>query len=172
MVKTAGKMDENHIKKTKYEEWNEHLRTTKENSSYSQKRTDLLTITISGGGLYVLLETLREFKTGKIPIEDTSILVFAGSFLLAAIIINFISQITAYYANSYEEQYIQTQLSILKLSKSKKSKERKRGYRKEQELLDSKKNIFDKTTSFLNFLSIGFMILGIVLLVIFYYTIF
>ncbi|WNH10763.1 hypothetical protein [Thalassobellus suaedae] len=154
----------------KYKEWSEHLTNTKEKSDYSLKRMDLMIISISGGGLYVLFETLREFKTGKIDIENTNLLLFTGIFLLVTILLNFGSQLSAYYANHFEEEYIQNELKIL--DDSRLNKKEKLILEIEQKKFDKKKNNFDLTTDILNGLSIITLITGLSLLTYFSYSIF
>ena len=73
-----------------YNAWNEHLNNTKERTNYSIRRMDLLIISICGAGIYIIFETLREFKTGKIPIENSTLLLICGLCFLKAIIFNFI----------------------------------------------------------------------------------
>ncbi|WP_298342886.1 hypothetical protein [uncultured Algibacter sp.] len=154
----------------KYQEWSEHLTNTKEKSDYSLKRMDLLVISISGGGLYVLFETLREFKTGNIIIEDTRLLLWTGITLLLAILINFGSQLSAYYANHFEEEYIQTELKILEDEKIKKKK--KLELECEQKKYDNKIKRYNLVTDIFNAISILSMIIGLSLLTYFSYSIF
>lgn len=156
------------IDEKKYNEWFEYLKSTKENISYSQKRTDLLIISISGGGLYVLLETLREFKTGNVDIENINILIVSGVILLTGIVINFISQITSYHANRYEEEYINLELNKI----CEKKKKKKKLITIEQKEADKENRKFNKATNILNYISIILMLLGVTLLVYFNYSIF
>ena len=113
----------NEIELKKYDKWNEHLKTTKEKSDYSQKRMDLLIISLSGASLYLIFQTLKEIKTGKIELENTYLLIPIGILLILTIISNFVSQLSGYKANFNEEEYIQIELELLenkKLNKKKK----------------------------------------------------
>ncbi|WP_067151068.1 hypothetical protein [Pseudotamlana agarivorans] len=154
----------------KYQEWSEHLTSTKEKSDYSLKRMDLLIITISGGGLYVLFETLREFKTGNILIENTNLLFCTGLFLLLTILLNFGSQLSGYYANNYEEKYIIIELKLLEGENL--NKKDKTELKNEQNGYDKSQNCYNNITHILNNASILTMMIGLGLLSYFSYSIF
>lgn len=147
----------------RYNAWNEHLNNTKERTNYSIRRIDLLIISISGGGIYVIFETLREFKTGNVQIENPNILLVSGLALLFAIILNLFSQYTGYYSNNYEERYINLELSKIEGNKIDEC---------EQENIDKKVNFYNKLTDFFNTSSLLLMILGIILLAWFNYFLF
>jgi len=145
---------------TKYNAWNEHLNNTRERTNYSLRRMDLLIISICGAGIYIIFETLREFKTGEIGIENDNILIATGIFFLLAITINFISQITGYHANNNEEKFI-----IMELDKIQERKINEQ----EQKSLNANVTSYDSWTSILNIASIGLMFLGLIFLAIFNY---
>lgn len=147
----------------RYNAWNEHLNNTKERTNYSIRRIDLLIISISGGGIYVIFETLREFKTGNVQIENPNILLVSGLALLFAIMLNLFSQYTGYYSNNYEEKYINLELSKIEGNKIDEC---------EQENIDKKVNFYNKLTDFFNTSSLLLMILGIILLAWFNYFLF
>lgn len=154
----------------KYDEWNEHLRTTKENSSYSLKRMDLLVITISSGGLYVIFETIKEFKTGGVNLDSTTFIKIAGIFFLSSIVLNFLSQLSAFYANMYEEKYIQNELELLSNEELKKGEIK--AVLKVQETEDFWVKKCNTFTDIFNLISILFMVLGLTFLTAFLFTTF
>ena len=144
----------------KYNNWLGHLNNTKDRTNYSIRRMDLLVNTISGAGIYIIFETLREFKTGKIEVENSTILIWSGLILLLSIISNFISQVTGYHGNNNEEKYINEELKKIEGKK----------YNEElQKTYDCKVNAFNFWTDLLNVISIGFMLIGVVLLAVFNY---
>ena len=147
----------------KYNAWNEHLNNTRERTNYSIRRMDLLIISISGAGIYVIFETLREFKSGKIPIDDSTLLLICGLCFLTAIISNFISQKTGYYSNDFEEKYICIELRKIQGKKIDGCL---------QDEFDKKVKRFNKITNILNIVSISLMLIGLILLAIFNFSLF
>ncbi|TYC14768.1 hypothetical protein ES677_05150 [Bizionia gelidisalsuginis] len=147
----------------KYNAWNEHLNNTRERTNYSIRRMDLLIISISGGGIYILFETLREFKTGKVDIENTALLLFCGLCFLVAITSNFVSQKTGFYSNDNEEKFINLELKKIQ-GESIDTCEQK-GY---------DKNVikYNRITNVLNLISIFLMLVGLILLAIFNFSLF
>ena len=147
----------------RYNAWNEHLNNTRDRTNYSIRRMDLLIISISGAGIYIIFETLREFKKGKIEIDNSVFIVLSGILFLLAITLNFVSQRTGYKANHNEESY-----TLLKLREI----EGKTIDKCEQDSLDKKVNRYNKITEALNICSIIFMFLGLIALTIFNYYLF
>jgi len=94
----------------KYNSWNEHLNNTRERANYSIRRMDLLLISICGAGIYIIFETLKEIKNKTLIVDNSQLLKYAGLIFLIAIISNFISQLTGYYANRYEEEFTNFEL--------------------------------------------------------------
>ena len=146
-----------------YNAWNEHLNNTRERTNYSIRRMDLLIISICGAGIYIIFETLREFKTGKIPLENSNLLLICGLCFLVAIILNFISQKTGYYSNNNEERYIYLELDKIKGKKIDVC---------EQEAIDRVVQKFNKITDILNIVSITLMLIGLILLAVFNFNLF
>ncbi|MCA0154539.1 hypothetical protein [Winogradskyella vincentii] len=144
----------------RYNKWISHLNNTKDRTNYSVRRMDLLILAISGSGIYIIFETLREFKTGQINIENSSLLIWSGVIFLLCIISNFISQITGYQANTNEEKYIQEELCKM---------EGENYDECAQKDFDSKVINFNKWTNVLNTISITLMLIGLLLLAIFNY---
>jgi hypothetical protein len=147
----------------KYNAWNEHLNNTRERTNYSIRRMDLLIISICGAGIYIIFETLREFKTGKVEIDNSTLLMLCGLCFLVAIISNFISQKTGYYSNDNEEKFISLELKKI---------QGKDIDNCEQEEYDRKVKKFDKATNLLNITSISLMLIGLILLAIFNFSLF
>lgn len=154
-------------KKNEYEynKWVSHLNNTKERTNYAIRRMDLLIISISGAGIYIIFETIREAKTGEIPlIEDAWFLTASGIAFLITILVNFASQITGYFANSYEEEYIQEELLRLEGKKS--------WNKKRQKEVDGKIDKLNLATDILNGASILAMLIGLLFLAVFNYYLF
>lgn len=145
-----------------HDEWKEHLLNSKERTIYSLKRIDLLIISISAAGIYIIFETLREFKTGGVAIEYPLIIFTSGLSLMLAIISNFFSQKTGYNANKYEEKYTAIELERIK------GEEVDDCIQKEY---DKKTKLYNWWTNNLNTFSIVFMIVGLILLSIINYLI-
>ncbi len=150
-------------KEIKYNAWNEYLINTREKTNYAIRRFDLLLITLSGAGIYIIFETIREFKTGKVLIDDSILLSLSGAALLLSIICNFTSQFTGYKANHNEEKYIIIQLCKIE------GKNYDKSDRKEY---NRKSKLYTKRTNKLNFISMILMFIGLGLLAYFNYRFF
>jgi hypothetical protein len=154
-------------KQIEYNKWVSHLENSKERTNYAIRRMDLLIITISGGGIYVILESLRELKTSEelspILSENKTVLILSGIFFLLCITLNFVSQLTGYQANTNEECYVQQELKKI---------ENKDYDKCAQDNFNKKSRDFDKATDVLNNTSIFLMFLGLVFLAIFNYHLF
>lgn len=146
-----------------YDRWKDHLANTRSRTNYSLKRMDLLIISISGAGLYVIFETLREFKAGKVAVNDTSLLFWAGIFFLISIVVNFLSQISGYIVNTKEETYALRKLEEIE------------GYQIDYTVLsklDKKIGRLNILTAILHYSSIISMFLGLIVLVVFNFDLF
>lgn len=148
----------------KYNAWNEHLNNTRERTNYSIRRMDLLVISICGAGIYIIFETLREFKiNNKVELENSTLLLISGILFMIAIILNFVSQKTGYYSNNDEEKYIIIELTKLSGGESDDC---------EQDRLDRSVKRFNVLTDILNISSILLMLIGLILLAIFNFNLF
>jgi len=82
----------------------EHYKARKQicqsNLMYSIQRMDLLIISISGAGVYVILEVLK-FGYDK-HLSNPTILKIAGVLFILSIILNFSSQLTGRRANHHD----------------------------------------------------------------------
>ncbi|WP_422079615.1 hypothetical protein [Ulvibacterium sp.] len=144
----------------KYNNWNSHLQNTRDRTNYAIRRMDLLTISISGAGIYIVFETLKFFKGEGLEVVNPSLLTLIGIAFLLAIAANFSSQITGFFANNYEERYVL--LVLEELSEKEFDKDKMDDY-------DSWVQIFNKATQILNVASVLCMFIGLVCLFIFYY---
>ncbi len=150
-------------KELKYNKWKEYLTNTRDRTNYSTRRMDLLIISICGAGLYIIFETLREFKTGDISIDQPNLLLFSGLSFLIAIASNFISQMTGYSANNNEEKYILEELEKMEGEKIDDCQHKN---------IDNKIQDLNTWTKRLNYVSISLMFLGLVLLTVFNFYLF
>ncbi|MEP0266521.1 hypothetical protein [Dokdonia sp.] len=149
--------------KIKYDNWNAHLTNTRDRTNYALRRMDLLIISISGGGIFLIFQILKTQAAGQIILDSTSLLKFSGLVFLLSIIANFASQITGYRANDFEEKYTIQQISNIEGNEIDKC---------QQKIYDSKSIYYTKATNILNMVSTVLMFLGLILLVYFNYTLF
>ncbi|NJB72305.1 NADH:ubiquinone oxidoreductase subunit 3 (subunit A) [Saonia flava] len=143
-----------------YNKWVDHLNNTRERTNYAIRRMDLLIISICGGGIYIIFETIREMKGYEVDFENEGTLIFSGITFLFGITTNFISQVTGYRANHHEENY--TQLMLKKIEKKDYDKEKMHNY-------NCGVDNYNKWTNVLNIASIALMFIGLALLTIFNY---
>ncbi|UAM98384.1 hypothetical protein K8354_00725 [Polaribacter litorisediminis] len=129
---------------------------------YSIQRIDLLIVSISGAGIYVCLETIKYLSDKSL---DVNLLIrISGGLFLFGIIINFLSQVFGYKTN--QQDFLMCQVKIdagKKVSK------------KEQIQIDTYDNNsekYSKWTDIFNYLSIGFMFLGLILIMTYFLFIF
>ncbi len=125
---------------------------------YSIQRIDLLIVSICGAGIYVCLETIKYLSDKS---EDISLLVrISGGLFLFGIIVNFLSQIFGYKANQQDFLMCQTEIDAgNKISKSEQG---------EIDRYDKKSEMFSKFTDRFNYLSMGFMFVGLILIMWFF----
>ncbi len=142
--------------------WTSFLNHTRERTWYAVKRMDLLIISICGAGIYIIFETFKSIAAKElINVSNVELLKISGIMFLSAIITNFISQRTGYYSNNYREKY--TLLQIHKIEGNEINEELQNDH-------DCKAKSFNRATNILNNVSIGLMLIGLLLLVIFNYT--
>ncbi|MCJ8288375.1 MAG: hypothetical protein HRT58_21875 [Crocinitomicaceae bacterium] len=121
------------------------------NLFYSDQRLDLLVIAISGGGLYVALETMKFFKEHDLEIDTIWLLKLAGIAFVVCIISNFVSQILSKLSNRYD--YLMCDYAEDDYCKS--------------QLYDSKSEKFDKLVTVTNWISYTLLFLGLICLMAF-----
>ncbi len=126
---------------------------------YSIQRIDLLIISISGAGIYVILETFKFFYDKKTCCCDYIFLKISGLLFISSIIVNIFSQLTGKKANEYDVLWCNENISkadnpnsdsLIKIA-----------------VLDTKAQHFTKLTDYLNKLSITTMSVGLITLVYF-----
>lgn len=142
----------------KIERWIKHEERSLSNKWYAIGRIDLLIISISGGGLFVLFETFKFVVEQKL-LMDVGLLKCAAICFATAIIVNFISQIFGFYANKYEATY------------ANKSIKKETGQHIEDLVfakLDVKIEFLNQSLNILNGVSVVSMFVGIVLTAVFY----
>jgi hypothetical protein len=146
-----------------------HHEYVMENKSYSVSRFDILVISISSGGLYVIFETLKFYRDaaqyGKTYSSD--LLNITGLVFTVSIILNFFSQWTAFRANKNEEKWVNLEI---RREKKVKNAQKDEADLNEQELSDEYtrwSTRYNKVTGFLNVLSAVVMLAGIVMLALF-----
>ena len=131
---------------------------------YSLQRIDLLIVSICGAGIYVSLETIKYFSDKEL--EPHFLIKISGGLFLFGIIVNFLSQIFGYKAN--EQDYLMCLSEVEAEEKGKKSKK----LQVEIDNFDRKSEKFSKLTNYHNYISMGFMFLGLILIMIFFLFIF
>lgn len=146
-----------------YNAWSSYLENTRDRANYAVRRMDLLVISICGAGTYIIFETFRAVISGSLISNNTIYIKMGGVFFLSAVVTNFISQLTGFYANDYEEKYIYQELTKIE------GKEIDECYQKKVDKLSKR---FTLATNILNISSITLMLVGLLLLAIFNYSLF
>lgn len=140
--------------------WVRHRERTLEHKWYAIGRMDLLIISISGGGLYIVFEILKFLKTSNLTV-DTELLKISGIAFTTAIVINFLSQLSGYYANKYEARWARMKIS----------ETRNQPFDKNEMLkVDLVVDFFNKVVSIANGISILALVAGVIILTIFNYA--
>ncbi|UMB59129.1 hypothetical protein MHL31_08535 [Lutibacter sp. A80] len=129
---------------------------------YSIQRIDLLIVTISGAGIYLCLETMKFLSENNQCIS--SLIRISGAMFLFGIIINFLSQLFGFKSN--EQDFLMCQAKID--SGSKISNEEQ----DEIDTYDRKSDVYSKWTNRFNYLSMGFMFVGLILIMTYFLFIF
>lgn len=147
----------------KLEKHAEHLRLVR---YYSIQRIDLLIISLSSAGIFVCFEVLKYIDShtlfAKHP-EVTEPFKFCGILFTSAIVANFISQWTAYKGSGHALE--STKVDIYAIENS-------LDQTKESERQESLSNIYNKVTEVANLTSNGFMIVGLITLIVSYLHLF
>ena len=134
-----------------------HLESAKASANYSADRFDILIITISTTALLVTINSSDKFIEENIFV-NTKLLAISWFFLVASIILNLISQQTSYYAHIFD----------IKVTKNLIRKERGMALIANHEINENKHLILNRTTECLNILSLLTLLIGIILIVLFY----
>ena len=83
-----------------------HLADAKGREFYSIQRIDLLVISVSGAGVYLVFETLKFLLTEEILVDRTALMA-GGICFVVAILLNFACQWAGYYTNKHEACWAQ-----------------------------------------------------------------
>lgn len=78
--------------------------------NYSLQRMDLLIISISSAGVYIVLETIKFSFDKSHALNNPATLKISGIFFVLSIIINFLSQLTGQSANTHHINWVDEQL--------------------------------------------------------------
>jgi hypothetical protein len=127
---------------------------------YAIQRIDLLIISISGAGLYLVFETIKYIIDKDLCKCCTPLLKYAGICFVAGIVVNIISQFTGMRANVYESEKCDIYIN----GEDPPTTEELRLIG----IADHKGTIWTKWTGTLNITSMVFMSMGIILLIIFF----
>jgi hypothetical protein len=140
----------------------ERQKFAQDNLIYSERRMDLLLISISGAGIYVCLETVKYLSEKNIP---THWLIWvAGISFLAAIITNFIGQFFGYKANYYDYLFCQSEMEV--------ENEPTRKQKLEIKKFDKKAADYNKLVFPINVFCTMFMFIGLSSIVLWFLLIF
>jgi hypothetical protein len=137
------------------EYYKEHRRNSFAQWAYSIQRIDLLIVSISGGGVYVCLETLKYCLEHHF--HNTIILKVCGGIFVLALIVNFISQCTGEKANENEIKWSDEKLDENEVEAKGK-----------QTIAES----YSKATGILNISSMVSMFIGLILLLVYFFITF
>jgi hypothetical protein len=140
-----------------------HQEHTKEYKIYSIKRIDLLIVSISSAGIYVVFETFKFFAKESTLNPNLSAIKVSGVLFVFSIVLNFISQFTANSANEYEVDSTEMEIQKAKGDKVDECKLKK---------IDRLVKRYNRWTGRLNTTSTSLMIGGLGILTVFYLLIF
>lgn len=133
-----------------------HISAADSNVKYSLDRFDILIISISSGGLVFSMGFVKDILS-EINNVDFTLLKFSWVGFSFSIIINLLSQVSSYFANSFD---IKITRNLIKEERGKPIIWNKRN-------LEIKQNICDFLTNLFNALSLLSLIISICLLVVF-----
>lgn len=156
-------------KQRKLNKWQNHLEITTEFIDYSQKRMDILIISLGSGTLYVIFETLKGLQgieTDSTILEFPYVLLSSGIFIGLSIISNFISQFTSTVANKNEKLFIEFTICEIEDGTLESDDICK------QKQADKRSVMYNNATTIFNLTSIVSLCMGIILLGVFYFLTF
>ncbi len=137
---------------------------------YSIQRIDLLIVSICGAGIYVCLETIKYLSEKG---YDLNILIrISGGLFLFGIMTNFLSQILGYNSNKQDFLMCQTEIDIEEKITNGEQSEITAEDKEEIDEYDERSEMFSKLTDRFNYLSMGFMFFGLILLMWYFLFIF
>lgn len=156
-------MSEEEIKDQKYiDELKEYIISAESRIKYSLERFDILIISLSSGGLILVMNLYTNFPcSGKTSIN------VAWFFFSTALIINLLSQITGYLANKYDLSISKNEIKLTINKKFEKKKIENEEMEKQNNKIELLHLIYNNATKWLNILSFSSLTIGIILLIIF-----
>ncbi|NRT13655.1 hypothetical protein [Flavobacterium sp. 14A] len=95
-------------------ELKEYILTAESRMKYSLERFDILIISLSSGGLVLVMNLYTNF-----PCATKTVINIAWLFFSVALIVNLLSQITGYYSNKYDLKFCKNEIKITENKKSK-----------------------------------------------------
>jgi hypothetical protein len=131
---------------------NEYLKTAETRANYSIERYDILIISLSSGGIALVAVFFDKFKD-----IDKSDVYYGSLFFSIAIIINLLSQVTGYFANSNDIKYCNEEIKELE----------GKNYYLNYQKYDYFKKIFNFLTTLFNSISLLSFIAGAIFVLIF-----
>jgi len=134
-----------------------HIEIAKESSKYSLDRFDILIISLSTSALVLSIGFVKDVVPHLDKI-NTSLLKTAWLLFVVSLISNLISQVTGFYANSFD----------IRVTNNLVRKERGRSFKGKQNLFIRYCNILSNITTSLNGVSLFSLIGGIISLLIFF----
>jgi hypothetical protein len=137
--------------------WLDHHQTAKRFQEYAIRRLDILIISICGAGIYLIFEILKFSKEHSLNIIETPLKI-GGLLFTLAIIINFISQWTGFFANKNEEAYAECKICKLRGNSYDK---------KDMVEFDKKATKNNKLTGWFNAISTILMVCGLLILLVY-----
>lgn len=135
--------------------------------AYSIERIDLLIISISGGGVYVIFETLKFFRTA-VPRVDPPNLIYlklSGGLFIVSIILNIVSQFTGKKSN---QEYIKACDADIDLKKPANKNDIKLKAKSDDHKYWAR--LYTRATNALNNLSTFTMLAALVILLVYFVT--
>lgn len=134
-----------------------HLEDAKSSAKYSSDRFDILIITISSTALVTTIGFARYFL-GEIENVNTNLLKVGWLLFVITIISNLLSQLSAYYSHIYD---VKATTNLIRIEREKEPKGNK-------EKIETICNRLSSLTTYLNHASLATLIVGIIVIVLFF----
>jgi len=149
--------DEN---RTEYQvqRWQKNKERALTNKWYAIARIDLLIVSISGGGIYIIFELIKYFYQAHLTMSTTPIK-YAALFFTFAIITNFVSQFFGSSANNLNAKFSNIEFKHAIGEQEKDMCDLK--------ILQDKIDTADKWVNIFNVMSVCAMFVGIIILVVY-----
>ena len=149
-------------------ELTDYIKVLRSNKDYSVQRLDILTITICGAGIYTSFELMKYINDSKLlTLEQTKHLnihfKITGLLFTLAIIVNLISQWTAYKSTSFSIE--STKMAVHSAKKFKIDRKKMMQYQR-------KSTCYNLVTGKANITSILLMILALIMTMLFTWILF